>query len=213
MHSNYKDTFLKSIPSGIILGLACAVYLAVENHVVGSFLFVTGLFTIYSLDFYLYTGKVGFLLEHRSPLKILIIWLGNLVGTFFTALLVANTRLVKNEHTMEYLHKYVETKTTDNLLSIFILGAFCGIMMYIAAKCYILTKDTNNSIGGYFGLVLCVMFFLLGGFEHSIANMFYFNLAASYNIQTLVALIVVTLGNAVGGIMFPFIVKFTKKEH
>ncbi len=210
MPSNNKDTFLKSLPAGFIIGVCSAVFLTVQNIYIAAFLFSLGLFTILSLDLYLYTGKVGFLLQHKSVLKVIITWFGNFVGAAVAALLVSKTRMIDNQHMVDTLDVFITLKTTDSIQSLFILGILCGLMMYLAAFCFSKAKDTNNSFGGYLGMVLCVMMFLLGGFEHSVANMFYFNLNADWSTATAVSLIVVTLGNAVGGLLFPFVLQFTK---
>lgn len=176
--------------------------MCVENTYVGAMLFTIGLFTIYTLNFNLYTGKVGFLLEDKDIVAVLLIWLGNLAGTVGTGILFLNTRLVTTTTLVSKATSVSAVKIGDGLLSAFILGCFCGLMMYIAAKSYKLTHDTCNSVGGYVGMFLCVMLFLLLGFEHSVANMFYFTVAGAWSGEAVVALIVVSLGNAVGA-LFP----------
>ncbi len=83
--------------------------------------------------------------------------------------------------------------------------------MYIAAESFKKTQNTQNSIGGYIGLFLCVMLFLLLGFEHSIANIFYFSVANAWSLKALIALLIVTLGNTVGAILFPVLQIFISK--
>ena len=47
------------------------------------------------------------------------------------------------------------------------------------------------------------MVFILSGFEHCIANMFYFTLAEVWSVKALGYLAVMTAGNAAGGIVIP----------
>ena len=203
MFSKYLTAFLKAILAGIMIAIGGMAYLGIENHYVGAMLFTIGLFTIYTLDLYLYTGKIGFLLEDKDILKIVVIWFGNLVGAVTTAGLVLTTRMVETTPIIDGAKHYAEVKLGDSsYISIFVMGIFCGIMMYLAAISFKKTQNTQNSIGGYVGLFLCVMIFLLLGFEHSIANMFYFTIAGAWSIKAIVALLVVTLGNAVGGLLF-----------
>ena len=54
----------------------------------------------------------------------------------------------------------------------------------------------------YISLYLGVVVFIICGFEHCVANMFYFTLAGVWSIETIKYLLVMTLGNAVGGIAF-----------
>lgn len=204
MSKKHITTFLKAILAGMMIAIGGSVYLGIESHNLGAALFTIGLFVIYTLDLYLYTGKIGFLLEDKDPLKIVIIWFGNLVGATATAGLVLCTRMVTTTHVVESAKHYAEVKLGDpSYLSIFILGIFCGIMMYLAAISFKTTQNTQNSVGGYIGLFLCVMIFLLLGFEHSIANMFYFTIAGAWSVKAVIALIVVSIGNAVGGLLIP----------
>ena len=204
MSKKHITTFLKAILAGMMIAIGGSVYLGIESHNLGAALFTIGLFVIYTLDLYLYTGKIGFLLEDKDPLKIVIIWFGNLVGATATAGLVLCTRMVTTTYVVESAKHYAEVKLGDpSYLSIFVLGIFCGIMMYLAAISFKTTQNTQNSVGGYIGLFLCVMIFLLLGFEHSIANMFYFTIAGAWSVKAVIALIVVSIGNAVGGLLIP----------
>ena len=91
-------------------------------------------------------------------------------------------------------------KLGDSLISLFILGIFCGLLMYIAVDGY---KKTSNPII----LFVCVMTFILCGFEHCIADMYYFAISGMINIDTMMMLLVITAGNTLGGIMIPLINK------
>ena len=50
------------------------------------------------------------------------------------------------------------------------------------------------------------MVFILAGFEHCVANMFYFSVANIWNLHTLLYLLVMSLGNFAGGLL-PEVVK------
>ena len=89
-------------------------------------------------------------------------------------------------------------KLSDNLSSIFILSIFCGILMYIAVNNY---KKMNNEIGKYICIFLCVMVFILCGFEHCVANMIYFTIAEIWSINTIFYLLIMVLGNSLGSIL------------
>lgn len=199
---DYKSVFLKAILAGMMIAIGASAYLGIENHYIGAALFTIGLFSIYTLDFYLYTGKVGYLLEDKDLLKIVIIWIGNFVGVVTIAFLVLQTRMTETTSIVENAIHYAEVKLGDSsYVSLFVLGIFCGIMMFLAAVSFKSTQNTHNSVGGYIGLFLCVMIFMLLGFEHSIANMFYFTIASAWSFHAVVAILVVTLGNAVGGLL------------
>ena len=91
-----------------------------------------------------------------------------------------------------------EIKLNDNLLSILILSCLCGVLMYIAVNNY---KKHNTSIGKYMGIFMCVMVFILSGFEHSVANMFYFSVAGLLSWNTVLYILVMVIGNSIGAIL------------
>ena len=68
--------------------------------------------------------------------------------------------------------------------------------MYTAVACYKL----KNAVSA---ILFCVPVFIISGFEHSIADMFYFFLADSFGIHTWFFLAIVVLGNSVGGMIIP----------
>ena len=76
---------LLGIGSGLAISIGGTVYLSVENPVVGSVLFAVGLYAVVLNGLYLYTGKIGYLVEQKEkkPYLILLLttWIGNLVGT------------------------------------------------------------------------------------------------------------------------------------
>ena len=89
-----------------------------------------------------------------------------------------------------------ETKLGDDPFSILILAVFCGILMYVAVDGF---KSKENPLI----LIFCVSVFILCGFEHCIANMFYFSLAGVWSAKTFGYLLVMTLGNSLGGMLIP----------
>ena len=203
------DTFLRAFATGIAIAIGGIVYLSCENRYLGAFLFGTGLFVILSFGFNLFTGKVGYAVENKPSYisSLLVIWLGNFAGTALSAFLVLNTRICC---IADKASDMCDTKLADSPLSIFILAAFCGLLMFIAADGY---KTITNSAGKILAVFLPVVVFILSGFEHCVANMFYFTLAKAWSGKTFVWLIIMTLGNSVGGILIPILRKgFIKNE-
>ena len=155
----------------------------------------------------LYTGKVGYILINKIEYiyELLLGLLGNFIGTFIIGKLILLTRVSNiNEKALSL----VNIKLNDNLLSIFILSIFCGILMYIAVNNY---KKVGTEIGKYIGIFMCVMTFILCGFEHCIANMYYFSVSSTWSLNTLLYLLVMILGNSLGGILIPLCNKVIKK--
>ncbi len=193
----YLDYLIKSIFAGIMIGIAGTVYLRVDNNIVGALLFSIGLLVICMYGMNLYTGKIGYILINKLNYiyELLITILGNFIGTFLVARLVLLTRF---KSVSDKAVDLVNLKLSDNLLSIFILAMLCGILMYIAVNNY---KKINNEIGKYSCIFMCVMVFILSGFEHSIANMYYISVANLLSLKSLLYILIMILGNSVGSIL------------
>lgn len=195
--------------TGFALGLGGTVYLSCENKYLGAFLFGTGLFIILTFNFSLFTGKVGYMLVNKFTylLELAVVWIGNLVGTVIMGVMILNTRV--STGIVQKAEDICKIKLSDNLISIFILAFFCGMLMFIAAEGY---KRISNPLGQILVIFLPVVLFILSGYEHCIANMFYFTLSKNWSPKTVLYLLVMTLGNSFGGMFIPFIKTFMVHE-
>ena len=197
---NIKESIsilLKGIYAGIMIGIGGTIYLSIANQVVGAILFAIGLLTICVYKMNLYTGMIGYILENKlGYLKTLTFTLlGNLLGTIITALLILNTRIA---NISIRAREMVIIKISDNYLSIFILSVFCGILMYIAVNNF---KKGEDSIIKYLSIFICVVVFILCGFEHCIANMYYISLAKAWSFKSAISMLFMIFGNSVGAII------------
>ena len=201
--------FLSAVLAGVCIAIGGTVYLSVENKVVGALFFTVGLFTICLFGLHLFTGKVCYVFEKDGSyaLDLLFIWLGNLAGTFGAAWLEGQTRV--GPALAEKALALCQTKLGDGLLSIFILAIFCNIMIYIAVEGFL---RAPHEMGRYIALFLGVAVFILCGFEHCVANMYYFSIAGVWSGKALLYLLVMTAGNAVGGVVFPLCRQFLNKK-
>ena len=206
---NYGKTFIGAVLAGIAIGLGGLVFLSVDNKVIGSFLFTIGLFTVCTMGFNLFTGKVCYTFQNDTAYKIglPVIWFGNLVGTGLTAGCAWMTRVAPA--VSEKAMGLCQTKLGDSLGSLFFLGILCNIFIYIGVEGY---KSNPHEFGKYLALVFGVMVFILCGTEHCVADMFYFWMAGAWSGQAVVRLLVITLGNAVGGVLLPLLRGLQNKE-
>ena len=196
----YVDSLLKGIYAGFMIGIGAIAFLSLENKVLGSFFFSIGLLTICMYAMNLYTGKVGYILINKIEYiyELLLGLLGNFIGTFIIGKLILLTRVSNiNEKALSL----VNIKLNDNLLSIFILSIFCGILMYIAVNNY---KKVGTEIGKYIGIFMCVMTFILCGFEHCIANKAYITIANAWSWKALLYVLIMILGNSFGAILIAY---------
>jgi len=203
-------TFVYAVLAGISIGLGGTVFLTQESKVLGSALFTVGLFMVLTRGFNLFTGKVCYIFEKdlRYALDLPIMWLGNLLGAWLTGMAVRSTRYLTAE-IVEKATKICQAKLNDNLLSIFILAVLCNMLIYIAVDGF---NRNPHDLGKYLSVFFGVMVFIICGFEHCVANMYYFSVADMWSWKTLLYVIVMTLGNSVGGVIFPVLKKWKEKE-
>lgn len=192
-------SFLYSILAGVSISIGGIVFLSLDNKVTGAIFFSLGLFTVCTFGFNLFTGKVGYIFENKPSylLFLLQVWVGNLLGSLITGNLIRLTRIGSISEKAKVL---CDTKLNDSLLSIFILAVFCNILMFVAVDGF---KTNQHEIGKYIGIFMGVIVFILCGFEHCVANMFYFSVANVWSGKTILYLLVMTLGNACGGVLIP----------
>lgn len=189
MDQHYLKCLVRAILAGMMIGIGGCVYLGCEVKWVGAILFAVGLFTIFSFRLDLYTGKVGYIFDNdRSYVPyLLVVILGNFIGCLILGLMMPLDAAVN-----------LANAKLDNyeFLPVLFKGVLCGMLMFIAADCY---KNTKSFIATF----VCVPVFILAGFEHSIADMFYFCSAGSFSVESLVFIITVLIGNAIGGFLIP----------
>lgn len=192
--------FLSAALAGVCIALGGTAFLSVENKVTGALFFTVGLFVICIFRLHLFTGKVCYVFDNNASyaIDLIFVWLGNLAGTFAAAQLERWTRI--GVTLARRAGELCQTKLADSLVSIFILAAFCNIMIYIAVEGF---NRAPHDLGRYVALFLGVAVFILCGFEHCVANMYYFSVAGAWSGKAFGYLLVMTLGNAVGGIFFP----------
>lgn len=191
-----KD-YLFAISAGLCISLGGIAFLSCESKIAGALFFTVGLFVILVFDLNLFTGKVCYALENKPSyiLRLLAIWFGNLTGAVATGYVLRLTRLTS---AMEKCVSVCQTKLNDNLFSIFILAILCNVLIFIAVHGF---KNSKDVIAKYLSVFFGVSVFVLCGFEHCVANMFYFSFANAWTWNTILYLLVMTAGNIVGGLL------------
>lgn len=198
----YLDIFKKSILAGIMIAIGGTVYLSLDNKIAGALLFSIGLYGVLINNLYLFTGKIGYLLENfnlKYIFTLLITLFGNFIGSFLVGFVLKYTKVFNNLNLVAT--NIVNSKINSGYLSAFILSFFCGLLMYYAVDGYKKIKDG----GKYLPVLLGVSVFILCGFEHSIANMYYFTVAESWSGKAILVILIMVLGNTLGSFVIPFL--------
>lgn len=205
---NNWNTFLRAVPAGVMIGLGVTAFLSSESKIFGSILFCLGLFGICAFGFYLFTGKIGYVISTKNKPNCLMIWLGNLVG----CLICTVPLRFANPKYNEAAAVLADSKLSQNFLQTLILGIFCGMIMYIVVENF----STNSSpLGKYLGILLGIPAFIFAGFEHSIADICYFSYAAvsfEQAAKMFVYILIVSVANGVGSIIFRALSEMYKEK-
>lgn len=195
---------LSGISAGILISIGGCVYLACDNKYVGALLFCVALVCICYKGYSLFTGKVGYLAEKCGKEEISVLFLGllgNVIGTSLCSAAISYAFPAYSEKAAEMC----AAKLTQTFGGTAIRAIFCGVLMYLAVSIF---RDRDKVIG----ILLCIPVFILSGFEHSIADMFYFAVSGTVSLRAFGFIWTVIAGNAVGALILPFINKSGKKE-
>lgn len=211
---------------------------AIENYgvakLVAGCVFPVGLMLIIMVGGELFTGDCLMVMGtwHRDYdravvfKKLAIIWISNFIGALIMVLIVKFSGQQDMSYGLlgAYTIKVAYGKVTLTFVQAFVSGIGCNIIVCAAMlMAYSATDTTGKLLSAFFA----IMAFVVSGFEHCVANMYYITagilalLNDSYkemametyhmtaeqiemvNLQGLVMnLIPVTLGNVVGGMVF-----------
>lgn len=196
MRKSLFNDLIKSVFAGMMIGIGGTVYLSSANSFLGAFLFSIGLLMICIYKMNLFTGMVGYVLVNKTNyiLSLIVTLFGNFVGTYLCALGISETRL----NIYDKVVNIAGIKINDSYLSVFILAVFCGVLMYIAVNNF---RKNDSYLVKCLSIIICVMVFIISGFEHSIANMFYISLAKAWSTKAIFSILFMVLGNACGAIL------------
>ena len=205
---NSFKVLLRAILSGVVISIGGTIFLMLNRTELGAFLFGIGLFMVVVNGYNLYTGKIGYVIDNKINYlwELFLTLVGNLIGTISCGYLLLVTRY--GDKLNEVAKAAADAKLNDNLLSIFVLSIFCGMLMFLAVDLYKRLTD----VGRYFAVFLCVTVFIICGFEHCVANMYYFSAANAWDFKTVLYLLVMILGNSVGGILIALGNKYGLKK-
>lgn len=113
----------------------------------------------------LFDGKIGFLKMMKNWI---LVFIGNLIGAVFVAAAVSVSGLF--DSVAETVVATATAKVSMGFFEAVLRGVMCNFLVCIAVFMAFFADTTGGKIAAVF---LPVMLFVLCGFEHSVANMFY----------------------------------------
>jgi len=147
----------------------------------------------------LFDGKITFkkMLTNWS-----VVYLGNFLGSVILAFLLSVSGLYGSETMAAKAISIASGKVSLSFYQAVIRGIMCNMMVVLA--CW-MQAGSRDMIGKIFAIWFPIMSFVLSGYEHSVANMFFIPLGIFLGADVTWAqcwlnnLIPVTLGNIIGG--------------
>ncbi|WOO86469.1 formate/nitrite transporter family protein [Mollicutes bacterium LVI A0039] len=210
--------FVSSILAGVYVGVGILLIFSISGllgdssatKIVMGASFGVALSLVVMAGSELFTGNnfvmtVG-LLDKKASFKDtvnswVLCYLGNLTGALIVALVFVLAGLGGESATGNALAGAAVAKASAPAVSLFFRGILCNMMVCLAVLCSI---KLENEVAKLIMIWWCLFVFITSGYEHSIANMtIYF--AALFTggatvMQMVFNLVIVTLGNMVGGI-------------
>lgn len=163
--------FLSSAAAGASIALGGYAYLSVESRYLGAFLFSFGLYAVCQYRLPLFTGRIAYLGRPSgySARQLLMMLLFNFIGAAAVGLLFLPVQ--GGMDVLSVAHRKLSQLPHES----FIRGLFCGVIVFIGVDIFGRYEDP---LGRYLGVLLGVPAFILAGFEHCVADIFY--LAAAW---------------------------------
>lgn len=221
LESHPLKTLTKAFGAGISIAIVTHIYILSAygtypqipflGKFLGASLFPIGLWMILMTQSELFTGNILLtmtLYENKNAWPSILknwflVYTGNFLGALFTIYTLLSAHFFDQPEIQNFILHIAESKTSKSFLSLLLLGILCNVLVCMAVH---LSFYAESMTGKFLALWAPVILFVLAGFEHSVANMFYLPLAGLIHPQISISKILlgnlfpVTLGNILGGV-------------
>lgn len=209
---------LMALFAGVTIGIGCTCFLLFTSLSVmpafgkmcGGFLFGLGIFAIISFEMKLFTGMVAGIpsMEKKKLWQLPVCFICNALGVLLTATLIKFTAIGDTVISLGQQAIVGKLDAECWYINALISSTFCGILitMSILAPSYAKGKGLSATLG----VILPIIVFAFCGFDHSVANMFYFYSLGEFSWRVVGYILITIVGNILGGTAFPLVVNFKK---
>jgi len=202
-----------SLMCGVYISIGATAYLVClinDAPVAGAFIFTAGILLVTAFFGMLLTRVIALLaFKEYGIADVIIALIGNASGCIIYALLLSGTRT--GGRILEKAATAAESRFSDNYVSLFLLAVFCGFL--VAAACLAPKSFPDNRIASLFLSVMFVAVFIICGFEHIVADAFFFAFYAvnkGFRSEMLPDFLIIAAGNLIGGIGTGYLEKWRK---
>ena len=139
-----------------------------------------------------------------------IVWIANLVGSILLVLIVFYGGVLSGDAATKSI-AIAEAKASLDITSLIFRGILCNIIVVLAVW---MATSAQDIISKIFACWFPIMLFVLCGFEHSVANMYFIPMGMILGAKVTMAqliknLVFVSIGNIIGGaIIIPFLYRW-----
>lgn len=225
-HYSFLKTMLLGFMGGVYIALSALGNLIANFTVgggagkfIGACVFPTGLMLVVLVGGSLFTGDcLGLLAFTKGKVERVVylrnlcaVWIGNFLGSIF----IGYVTFLGGSYEVIDFSKYVigvaEHKVHLGFVEAIASGFLCNILVAIAVWFALAAKDLAGKI---LAIWFPIMLFILGGFQHVVANMYYVSMGKMldpmvYSMGDMsIHFLAVTIGNFLSGALFlPLIYK------
>ncbi|MFH1782120.1 MAG: formate/nitrite transporter family protein [Candidatus Omnitrophota bacterium] len=224
------ELFIFGILAGmyIAFGASAATAILSGSHLdpglsrfIAASVFTVGLMLVLIPGSELFTGNIlmtiGFIYKEYSLMKVLrnwfVVYIGNLIGAILIAWLVLKSGLLTHSGDItpvgETAVNIAQTKLGLSFVEAFSRGILCNMLVCLAV---IMSIAARTITGKIFAIYFPIMTFVVSGYEHSVANMYFLPaglmVKGEFISDFLVMfnnLVPVTIGNIIGGLLIVFL--------
>lgn len=234
LYKSNRQLVLGGILAGIFVGLAAITTVTVtcdmKNYfgigftkLISGIVFSLGLILIVLSGSELFTGSnlnIVVLFKDKKYLSKLlkkwgIVYFSNFIGCMTLIFILIHTGIFNDELISQYFIEITKLKLELSFIQAFSRGVLCNFLVCLAVRAGEASHQVSGKILAY---IYVIGAFVINGFEHSIANMFFIPVGIflgraekiyfSLNKFIFGNLIPVTLGNIVGGALFVGVVYY-----
>lgn len=214
---SFEKRILMSIMAGLYIALGAQGFIITyENTFLRAAVFPVGLMLIVIVGGELFTGNCLMTFAYiqkkfsfKDYAKTLMqVFFGNFIGALIVIILLFFGGVYENPILAETIINIAKAKVSLSFMEALCKGILCNILVSLGVWFATTAKDTT---GRLLGCWFPVMLFVLCGYEHCVANMFYLPLGKILDPSISIGQIInnfipVTIGNFIGGgILVPMV--------
>ncbi len=202
---------LMAICSGLMIGVGATACLLANSlfgdwgRLIGGILFSIGIYAIVVYEMRLFTGMVASIpkLGLKNSWQLVVCFIGNVIGVAIIAGLVYFTPIASIIIPRAQSTILAKLSMNNWQMSSLCSSILCGSLITLSV--WSVRYAPKKSVSATLGVIFPIVVFAFCGFDHSVANMFYFICLGEISWRVVGYCLLSILGNIFGGIILPCI--------